>query len=427
MKILIVGGGGREHALAWKAAQSSKVEMVYVAPGNAGTANEDKVTNIEISADDINALKTFAKKEEIELTIVGPEAPLVDGIVDDFQESGLRCFGPTKAAAELEGSKSFCKNFLKKFQIPTAEYEVFTEENLAIDYVKSKKMPIVIKADGLAAGKGVVIASSQDEAIKTIKEMLSGNKFGDAGHRIVIEEFLEGEEVSYIVISDGKNVLPLATSQDHKARDDGDMGPNTGGMGAYSPAPIANSAIQQRILEEVILPTIKGMESEGRTYTGFLYAGLMVTNDGNLKVLEFNCRFGDPETQPIMMRLKSDLVSMCLASFDNTLTKCNIDWDSRSAVGVVSASDGYPASASKGDIIEGLNSIFPEYIKIFHAGTSMADGNIVTAGGRVLCATALGDTVSQAKQKAYDAINEINYDGMFFRNDIGYRAIQREN
>ena len=288
-------------------------------------------------------------------------------------------------------------------------------------------MPIVIKADGLAAGKGVVIASSQDEAIKTIKEMLSGNKFGDAGHRIVIEEFLEGEEVSYIVISDGKNVLPLATSQDHKARDDGDMGPNTGGMGAYSPAPIANSAIQQRILEEVILPTIKGMESEGRTYTGFLYAGLMVTNDGNLKVLEFNCRFGDPETQPIMMRLKSDLVSMCLASFDNTLTKCNIDWDSRSAVGVVSASDGYPASASKGDIIEGLNSIFPEHIKIFHAGTSMADGNIVTAGGRVLCATALGDTVSQAKQKAYDAINEINYDGMFFRNDIGYRAIQREN
>ncbi|MBK69400.1 MAG: phosphoribosylamine--glycine ligase [Legionellales bacterium] len=427
MKILIVGGGGREHALAWKAAQSSKVEMVYVAPGNAGTANEDKVTNIEISADDINALKTFAKKEEIELTIVGPEAPLVDGIVDDFQESGLRCFGPTKAAAELEGSKSFCKNFLKKFQIPTAEYEVFTEENLAIDYVKSKKMPIVIKADGLAAGKGVVIASSQDEAIKTIKEMLSGNKFGDAGHRIVIEEFLEGEEVSYIVISDGKNVLPLATSQDHKARDDGDMGPNTGGMGAYSPAPIANSAIQQRILEEVILPTIKGMESEGRTYTGFLYAGLMVTNDGNLKVLEFNCRFGDPETQPIMMRLKSDLVSMCLASFDNTLTKCNIDWDSRSAVGVVSASDGYPASASKGDIIEGLNSIFPEHIKIFHAGTSMTDGNIVTAGGRVLCATALGDTVSQAKQKAYDAINEINYDGMFFRNDIGYRAIQREN
>ena len=427
MKILIVGGGGREHALAWKAAQSSKVEMVYVAPGNAGTANEDKVTNIEISADDINALKTFAKKEEIELTIVGPEAPLVDGIVDDFQESGLRCFGPTKAAAELEGSKSFCKNFLKKFQIPTAEYEVFTEENLAIDYVKSKKMPIVIKADGLAAGKGVVIASSQDEAIKTIKEMLSGNKFGDAGHRIVIEEFLEGEEVSYIVISDGKNVLPLATSQDHKARDDGDTGPNTGGMGAYSPAPIANSAIQQRILEEVILPTIKGMESEGRTYTGFLYAGLMVTNDGNLKVLEFNCRFGDPETQPIMMRLKSDLVSMCLASFDNTLTKCSIDWDSRSAVGVVSASDGYPASASKGDIIEGLNSIFPEYIKIFHAGTSMTDGNIVTAGGRVLCATALGDTVSQAKQKAYDAINEINYDGMFFRNDIGYRAIQREN
>tara|TARA_B100000586_G_scaffold269917_1_gene250557 strand:- start:6903 stop:8186 length:1284 start_codon:yes stop_codon:yes gene_type:complete len=427
MKILIVGGGGREHALAWKVAQSTQVDTVYVAPGNAGTASEKKITNIEINAEDINALKIFAEKESIDLTIVGPEAPLVAGIVDEFRKEELLCFGPTKAAAILEGSKSFSKDFLKKYQIPTAEYETFTEENTAINYIKSKKMPIVIKADGLAAGKGVVIVSSEDEAIKTINEMLSGNKFGDAGRRIVIEEFLKGEEVSFIVISDGENVLPLATSQDHKARDDGDNGPNTGGMGAYSPAPIADDVMQKRILDEIILPTVKGMEHEGRTYTGFLYAGVMITDEGIPKVLEFNCRFGDPETQPIMMRLKSDLVALCLASFNNTLTECNVDWERHAALGVVTASAGYPASASKGDLIEGLDSNFPDHVKIFHAGTSSRDNRVLTAGGRVLCATALGTTVGEAKKDAYDAIKNITYEGMFYRNDIGYRAVVREN
>ena len=427
MKILIVGGGGREHALAWKAAQSSQVDAVYVAPGNAGTAEEKKVTNIQINADDIDALKVFAAKEAINLTIIGPEAPLVAGIVDEFRKEGLICFGPTKAAAILEGSKSFSKDFLKKYQIPTAEYEIFTQAKTAIDYIKSKTMPIVIKADGLAAGKGVVIASSEDEGIKAINDMLSGNKFGEAGHRIVIEEFLEGEEVSFIVISDGKNVLPLATSQDHKARDDGDNGPNTGGMGAYSPVPIACNVTQQRILDEIIMPTIRGMASEDRTYTGFLYAGIMITNEGIPKVLEFNCRFGDPETQPIMMRLKSDLVFLCLASNNNTLTECSIEWEERVALGVVTASAGYPESASKGDVINGLDFDFPSDVKVFHAGTSKENGKIVTAGGRVLCITSLGKTVTDAKKSTYDAIKNIDYDGMFYRNDIGGRAIKRES
>ena len=427
MKILIVGGGGREHALAWKAAQSTQVDIVYVAPGNAGTAAEKKITNIEINAEDINALKIFAEKESIDLTIVGPEAPLVAGIVDEFRKAKLLCFGPTKAAAILEGSKSFSKDFLKKYQIPTADYKTFVEESAAIDYIKTKTMPIVIKADGLAAGKGVVIASTEDEAIKTITEMLSGNKFGDAGHRIVIEEFLEGEEVSFIVISDGQNVLPLATSQDHKARDDGDCGPNTGGMGAYSPAPIADDVMQKRILDEIILPTVKGMEHEGRTYTGFLYAGVMITNKGAPKVLEFNCRLGDPETQPVMMRLKSDLITLCLASFNNTLTKCNVEWEKYAALGVVTASAGYPISASKGNLIKGLDSNFPNYVKIFHAGTVGEDNKVLTAGGRVLCVTALGETVGTAKKYAYRSIKDITYDGMFFRNDIGFRAVIREN
>ncbi len=427
MKILIVGGGGREHALAWKAAQSSQVDAVYVAPGNAGTAEEKKVTNIQINADDIDALKVFAAKEAVNLTIIGPEAPLVAGIVDEFRKAGLICFGPTKAAAILEGSKSFSKDFLKKYQIPTAEYKIFTQAKTAIDYIKSKTMPIVIKADGLAAGKGVVIASSEDEGIKAINDMLSGNKFGVAGHRIVIEEFLEGEEVSFIVISDGKNVLPLATSQDHKARDDGDNGPNTGGMGAYSPAPIACNAMQQRILDEIIMPTIRGMASEDRTYTGFLYAGIMITNEGIPKVLEFNCRFGDPETQPIMMRLKSDLVLLCLASNNNTLTECSIEWEEHVALGVVTASAGYPESASKGDVINGLDFDFPSDVKVFHAGTSKENGKIVTAGGRVLCITSLGKTVTDAKKSTYDAIKNIDYDGMFYRNDIGGRAIKRES
>jgi phosphoribosylamine--glycine ligase len=426
MKILIVGGGGREHALAWKAAQSDQVEIVYVAPGNAGTATEDKLENVAIGAEDIVALKAFAEKESIDLTIIGPEAPLCAGIVDEFQQAGLACFGPTKAGAILEGSKSFSKDFLKRHNIPTAEYDVFTEVEPAIEYVKSKPAPIVIKADGLAAGKGVVIAETEEDAITAINDMLSGNKFGDAGHRVVIEEFMQGEEASFIVMSDGEHVLSLASSQDHKARDEGDKGPNTGGMGAYSPAPIVDAAMHDRIMNEVIMPTIKGMESEDRIYTGFLYAGVMITKDGTPKVLEFNCRFGDPETQPIMMRLKSDLVSLCLAATNKTLDKCSAEWDERAALGVVTASAGYPESASKGDVIKGLDIELPDSVKVFHAGTSNNDDDIVTAGGRVLCVTSLGETVTQAQQEAYQALKQINYEGMFYRKDIGYRAVKRE-
>ena len=427
MKVLIVGGGGREHALAWKAAQSEQVEIVYVAPGNAGTATENKIENIAIKAEDIDALKIFAVKEKIDLTIIGPEAPLVAGVVDAFQQASLACFGPTKAAAVLEGSKSFSKDFLKKYQIPTAEYEVFTEVAPAIEYIKSKTIPIVIKADGLAAGKGVVIATSEAEAISTINDMLSENKFGEAGHRVVIEEFMEGEEASFIVMADGEHVLPLASSQDHKARDEGDKGPNTGGMGAYSPAPVVDQAMHDRIMQEVIMPTIKGMASEGRTYTGFLYAGVMITKDGTPKVLEFNCRFGDPETQPIMMRLKSDLVLLCLAATNKILDQSTAEWDERAALGVVTASKGYPESSSKGDVINGLDSGFPDNVKVFHAGTANNDNHIVTAGGRVLCVTGLGSTVTEAQAAAYEALKKINYDGMFYRNDIGYRAVEREN
>ena len=426
MKILIVGGGGREHALAWKAAQSDQVELVYVAPGNAGTSTEDKVENVAISAEDIPALKAFAEKEKIGLTIIGPEVPLVAGIVDEFQQAGLPCFGPSKVAAILEGSKSFTKDYLKKYKIPTADYDVFTEVEPAITYVKSKSIPIVIKADGLAAGKGVVIATTEEEAINTINDMLSGNKFGEAGHRVVVEEFLEGEEASFIVMVDGKNILPLASSQDHKARDEGDTGPNTGGMGAYSPAPVVDQAMHDRIMQEVIIPTVEGMESEGRTYTGFLYAGIMITKDGTPKTLEFNCRFGDPETQPIMMRLKSDLVELCLAATKGSLNECNAEWDERAALGVVTASAGYPASASKGDVISGLENADNETVKVFHAGTKNDDNNIVTAGGRVLCVTGLGKSVTQAQAQAYEALKQINYDGMFYRKDIGYRAVKRE-
>ncbi len=426
MKVLIVGGGGREHALAWKAAQSDQVDIVYIAPGNAGTATENKLINIEISADDISELIVFAEKEKIDLTIIGPEAPLVAGIVDVFKEAGLSCFGPTQAAAILEGSKSFSKDFLKRYQIPTAEYGVFTDVEPAFAYLKSKTTPIVIKADGLAAGKGVVIATTEEEAINTINDMLAGNKFGEAGHRVVIEEYLEGEEASFIVMSDGVHVLPLASSQDHKARDEGDSGPNTGGMGAYSPAPVVDAAMHQRIMDEVIMPTIEGMAEEGRVYTGFLYAGIMITKDGTLRVLEFNCRFGDPETQPIMMRLKSDLVLLCLAVTTGTLDQCSAEWDERAALGVVTASAGYPASASKGDVINGLDANFPDNVKVFHAGTAINDNHIVTAGGRVLCITGLGETVTQAQQEAYEAIKHINYEGMFYRKDIGYRAVERE-
>ena len=426
MKVLIVGGGGREHALAWKAAQSGQVELVYVAPGNAGTSIENKIENVAISAEDIPALKTFAENEKISLTIIGPEVPLVAGIVEEFQRAGLPCFGPTKAAAILEGSKSFTKDFLKKYKIPTADYDVFTEIEPAVSYVKSKSIPIVIKADGLAAGKGVVIATTEDEAISTIEDMLSGNKFGEAGHRVVVEEFLEGEEASFIVMVDGKNILPLASSQDHKARDEGDTGPNTGGMGAYSPAPVVDAAMHDRIMNEVIIPTVAGMESEGRTYTGFLYAGIMVTKDGTPKTLEFNCRFGDPETQPIMMRLKSDLVELCLAAIKGNLNECNAEWDERAALGVVTASAGYPASASKGDVITGLDNANNENVKVFHAGTANNNDDIVTAGGRVLCVTGLGESVTQAQAEAYKSLNKISYEGMFYRKDIGYRAVNRE-
>jgi len=425
MKVLIVGGGGREHALAWKAAQSEKVDMVYVAPGNPGTSSEDKVSNVNIVAEDISALKTFAEKEEIDLTIVGPENPLVDGIVDEFRQAGLPCFGPSKDAAILEGSKSFSKDFLQRHNIPTAEYQVFSDVDAAKEYVRAKGAPIVVKADGLAAGKGVIIAMTENEAIVAIEDMLAGNKFGEAGHRIVIEEFMQGEEASFVVMSDGENILPLATSQDHKARDKGDTGPNTGGMGAYSPAPVVTDEMHDRIMQEVIEPTIRGMAEEGREYVGFLYAGIMITSEGTPKVLEFNCRFGDPETQPIMMRLESDLVELCQAALAGKLNEVTADWDDRAALGVVLASAGYPASASKGDQISGLDNDFPVGTKVFHAGTARQDNGVVTAGGRVLCVTALGETVLQAQESAYQAVAKINWNGMFYRKDIGHRAIKR--
>ena len=425
MKVLIVGGGGREHALAWKVAQSNQVEKVFVAPGNAGTATEPKTGNIQIGAEEITRLKDFAISEQIDLTIVGPENPLVAGIVDDFTEAGLRCFGPTGSAAILEGSKSFTKEFLKRHNIPTAAYEVFTDARDAAEYIKGMEMPVVIKADGLAAGKGVIIVETETEAITTINNILAENKFGDAGHSIVIEEFLQGEEASFIVMVDGQHILPLASSQDHKARDDGDRGPNTGGMGAYSPAPVITPDLHEKIMKQVIEPTVRGMAQEQRTFSGFLYAGLMIAADGTPNVLEFNCRFGDPETQPILMRLKSDLVDLCNLSLDGKLDTAVTEWDERVALGVVLASEGYPASARKGDRISGLDISPGENIKVFHAGTSSMDGEIITSGGRVLCVTALADTISNAKNYAYDAIKNINWDGMFYRNDIGYRAIER--
>ena len=424
MKILIVGGGGREHALAWKAAQSTQVETVYVAPGNAGTVTENKITNIEINAEDIDALKIFAEKESVDLTIVGPEAPLVAGIVDEFQKAELLCFGPTKAAAILEGSKSFSKDFLKKYKIPTAEYEIFTEESAAVNYVKSKKMPIVIKADGLAAGKGVVVATSENEAIETINQMLSGNKFGDAGHRIVIEEFLEGEEVSFIVISDGKNVLPLATSQDHKARDDGDNGPNTGGMGAICPAPGVGSAEIEEIRQRVLQPVVDGMRAEGMPFVGVLYAGLMWTEKGP-KVLEFNARWGDPETQVYLMRLNTDLVDLFEACIDRRLAEMDVSWKTEAAVCVVMASGGYPGSYPKGILIEGIEDADAlEGVKVFHAGTQLVDGEIVTSGGRVLGVTAVGADRTAARDQAYAAVEQIKFEGAHVRRDIAVKALQ---
>jgi phosphoribosylamine--glycine ligase len=427
MKILIIGSGGREHSLAWKAAQSANVEAVYVAPGNAGTAGEPKIKNIAIDVMDFESLANFAESESISLTIVGPEAPLVDGVVDYFNQRQLPCFGPSAKAAQLEGSKAFTKNFLSRHNIPSSSYKIFTEIEAAKAYINQEGAPIVIKADGLAAGKGVIVAMSNDEAIAAVEDMLSGNKFGNAGHRVVIEGFLTGEEASFIAMVDGNNVLPMATSQDHKARDDGDLGPNTGGMGAYSPAPVVSDEIYQRIMDQVILPTVKGMAAEGNDYTGFLYAGLMISPKGEINVIEFNCRFGDPEAQPVMLRLQSDLAQLCLAAIEGKLDTQSANWDSRCAVGVVLAAGGYPNSYDKGDVISGLPVESGIDRKIFHAGTTEANGQIVTNGGRVLCAAALGDTVSEAQAAAYEQAHQIHWDNVYFRSDIAYRAIDREN
>jgi len=423
MKILIVGSGGREHALAWKAKQSSNVSHVFVAPGNAGTAIEDNITNVNIAVEDIPALIKFAQQEKIALTIIGPEVPLVLGIVDAFTEAGLKCFGPSAQAAQLEGSKTYCKDFMARHNIPTAEYQTFTETQPAIDYIKSKGAPIVVKADGLAAGKGVIVAETEQQAIAAVEDMLSGNSFGEAGNRVVIEEFLAGEEASFIVIADGENALEMATSQDHKARDNGDKGPNTGGMGAYSPAPIVTPEIHKRVMDEVINPTLKGMRDDGVPYTGFLYAGLMISKDGTIKVLEYNCRFGDPETQPIMMRLKSNLVDLCLAALDKDLANTTTEWDPRPALGVVLAAGGYPDSYKKGDVISGLPTKELSDSKVFHAGTTEKDGQVVTSGGRVLCACALGNDIADAQSKAYELTDKITWNNVLYRTDIGFKAI----
>lgn len=427
MKILIIGGGGREHALAWKAAQSPDVKRVYIAPGNAGTACERGVHNVDLDAEDIPALLNFAREKHVDLTIVGPEAPLVAGIVDAFKAAGLRCFGPSRKAAQLEGSKAFTKDFLARHRIPTARYRAFTALEPALAYLQSQTTPIVVKADGLAAGKGVVVAQTLSEAQSAVRDMLAGNTFGSAGSRVVIEEFLTGEEASFICMVDGKHILPLATSQDHKARDNGDTGPNTGGMGAYSPASVVTPEMHSRIMREVIEPTVRGMAAEGAPYTGFLYAGLMIAPDGTPKVLEFNCRFGDPETQPIMLRLKSDLVALCEAALDRKLDAVTAQWDPRAALGVVLAAGGYPGKYAKGDEIHGLPETESSEEKVFHAGTRVQDGKIVTSGGRVLCATALGDNVTMAQKRAYSLASQIRWDGMFYRTDIGHRAIAREN
>lgn len=427
MNVLVIGSGGREHALAWKAAQSSQVEKVFVAPGNAGTATEDKLENVAISVGEISTLVTFAKENNIELTIVGPEQPLVDGVVDAFQAEGLAIFGPSAKAAQLEGSKAFTKDFLARHDIPTAAYANFTEIEPALTYVREQGAPIVVKADGLAAGKGVIVAMTLEEAEDAIKDMLAGNAFGDAGHRVVIEEFLTGEEASFIVMVDGKNVLPFATSQDHKRAYNEDKGPNTGGMGAYSPAPVVTAEIHDRIMNEVIMPTVEGMAKEDAPYTGFLYAGLMIAEDGTPKVIEYNCRFGDPETQPIMMRLQSDLVELCISATKGELAGKEISFDPRAAVGVVLAAGGYPGSYDKGDVISGLETNTNEAAKTFHAGTALKGDQVVTAGGRVLCATALGHSVTEAQKAAYELLNQISWDKVEFRTDIAYRAIAREN
>jgi phosphoribosylamine--glycine ligase len=426
MKVMVIGGGGREHALAWKAAQSPLVTQVFVAPGNAGTALEQNLHNVAIAADDVDALLAFAQQEQIALTIVGPEAPLAKGVVDKFRAAGLAIFGPTQAAAQLESSKAFAKDFLARHQIPTAAYQNFTEITAAKDYVRRLGTPIVIKADGLAAGKGVIIAQTEAEAFAAIDDMLSGNKFGDAGSRVVIEEFLTGEEASFIVMVDGQHALAFASSQDHKARDNADKGPNTGGMGAYSPAPVVTPEVHDWVMQQVIYPTVRGMAAEGNVFTGFLYAGLMIAPDGSAKVLEFNCRFGDPETQPIMLRLQSDLVALCQAAVDGKLDQMQLHFNPQAAVGVVLAAGGYPDTYAKGKVINGLEQAATLPGKVFHAGTELKDGQVLTNGGRVLCATALGDTVTAAQQAAYKLAAAISWEQLYYRTDIGYRAVARE-
>lgn len=426
MKVLVIGNGGREHALAWKAAQSPLVEHVFVAPGNPGTAAENKISNVEIGPCDLDKLVAFATTEKIDLTIVGPEAPLVIGVVDAFRAAGLKIFGPTKNAAQLEGSKSFTKDFLARHNIPTAHYAVFTDTDQALAYLDKVGAPIVVKADGLAAGKGVIVAMTIEEARHAVTDMLSDNKFGNAGSRVVIEEFLTGEEASFIVMVDGDNVVPMATSQDHKRVGDGDQGPNTGGMGAYSPAPVITDEVYAKVMEQVILPTVNGMKAEGNPYTGFLYAGLMIDANGDPKVIEYNCRFGDPETQPIMLRMKSDLADLCLKGAEGRLKGETAVYDERAAVGVVLAAKNYPGTPQKGDVISGLDCPQDLSSKIFQAGTALKDGKIVTSGGRVLCATALGATVREAQAKAYELASKISWDGMFYRHDIAYRAVARE-
>jgi len=425
MKILIVGGGGREHALAWKCAQSPRVKHVFVAPGNAGTALESKVSNLDIAADDIDALLRFSIEKDVELTIIGPEGPLVAGIVDRFAAAGRRCFGPSRKAARLEGSKAFTKDFLRRHRIPSAGFATFTAANFDAAYVRAQRLPLVIKADGLAAGKGVVICETHESAIATSREMLEG-KFGAAGKTIVIEEFLQGEEVSFIVVANDQQVVALATSQDHKRRDDGDRGPNTGGMGAYSPAPIVTAQLHRRIMREVIEPTLKGLAEDGNPYLGFLYAGLMIAADGTPNVLEFNCRFGDPETQPILMRLQSDFVDLCEATLEGSLERAQIRWDPRAALGVVMAAGGYPDAYRQGDPISGLDVAAGRPGKVFHAGTRAEGTQIVTAGGRVLCAVGLGDSVRAAHHQAYNLVHAIHWNLVQYRLDIGHRAIERE-
>jgi phosphoribosylamine--glycine ligase len=425
VNVLIIGSGGREHALAWKAAQSDKAETIYVAPGNAGTANEHGIENIALDVMDFPALADFAEHNQVGLTIVGPEAPLVEGIVDYFAQRNLRCFGPSAGAAQLEGSKAFTKDFLARHQIPTGAYANFTEVEPALAYLHEQGAPIVVKADGLAAGKGVIVAETLEQAEEAVTDMLSGNAFGDAGCRVVIEEFLEGEEASFIVMVDGANVLPMATSQDHKRIGEGDIGPNTGGMGAYSPAPVVNDVIHQRIMDEVIMPTVRGMAAEGNDYTGFLYAGLMISPEGEPKVIEYNCRFGDPETQPIMVRLQSDLVALCESALDKKLDTISAHWDQRCAIGVVLAAGGYPASYGKGAVIQGLAAPQADNIKVFHAGTKQDGDKIVTSGGRVLCVTALGDDIAAAQKDCYLGVDKISWEGVTLRRDIGWRAIAR--